>query len=315
MKVIGLTAHGDPGVLRPLQLPEPHAGAGQVRVRVRAAGVNPTDAMLRTGLLGGQLCDAEHPLVPGMDISGTIDEVGPGVDPAYGLVSGQDVIGLVRNDGSHGGYSEYVVLPAASVDRKPAAASFPEAASFLMNALTAAVTLDAFGLAKGQTLVVTGAAGAYGGHVVQLAAEEGIRVIAVSAGRDEALLRSFGAADFIQRGKDTAARVLDLVPGGADAVADGALLLDRIVPAIRDGGQVSAVRSRSVPVPGRGIRVRRINVGSHVTDRETITRLRRQAEAGVLVMRVAQVFPADDAADAHRMLDAGGVRGRIVLAF
>ena len=161
MHVIGLSEYGGPEVLRPFQLPDPRPGPGQVRVRVRAAGVNPVDAMLRQGLLAAAYQGAAPPFVPGMEVAGTIDELGDGVDPA--LTVGHDVVGMVDNIASHGGYSDYVVLPAESVTALPAGMTFPDAASFLNNALTARNALDAFGLPAGATLLVTGAAGAVGG--------------------------------------------------------------------------------------------------------------------------------------------------------
>lgn len=109
-------------------------------------------------------------------------------------------------------------------------------------------------------------------------------------------------------------RVRALIPGGADAAADGALLQDQILPAVRDGGQITALRSWDGD-PGRGIRICAVNVRAHATDHEAITQLQQKAEAGVLAMRVARTFPAADAAAAHRMFDVGGVRGRIVLEF
>jgi NADPH2:quinone reductase len=314
MKAIGLFKYGGPEVLEKVEIPEPHAGPGQVRIRVRAAGINPADVMLRDGLLKDFYRGMEPPFVPGMDAAGTIDEMGEGVDPAYGLAVGEGVVGIVDNQGSYGGYSEYVVLPADSVTRKPAGTTFPEAASFLMNALTARCALDAFGLTPGATLLVTGAAGAFGGYVTQLAASEGLRVVAVASERDEELLRSFGADVVLARGENLAQRILAVVPEGVDAVADGALLHNRIVPAIRDHGHIAVVQFWDDD-PGRGITVHPINVRTRATDHAAITRIREQVESGILTTRVAATFPVDEAVAAHRRLDQGGLRGRIILEF
>ncbi|MFJ2213993.1 NADP-dependent oxidoreductase [Streptomyces sp. NPDC101062] len=314
MKAIGLHTYGGPEALRTVELPEPHAGPGEVRVRVRAAGVNPADAMLRDGSLAAWYRDLEPPFIPGMDVAGTIDEAADDVTAAYGLSEGEPVIGIVDNHGRHGGYSEYVVLPAASVTRQPAGTTFPEAASFLMNALTARSVLDTLALAPGSTLVVTGAGGAVGGYLVELAAAEGLRVVAVASAHDEEWLRSHGADTFVARGDGIAQRVLDVVPGGADAVADGAMLHDRIAPAIRDHGQIAVLRFWDGD-PGRGIIVHPVNVRSRVTDTAAITRLREQAESKELTLRVAATFPADQAPEAHRLLERGGLRGRLILEF
>ncbi|MEW1718114.1 NADP-dependent oxidoreductase [Streptomyces sp. NPDC093109] len=314
MKAIGVHTYGGPEVLRTVELPEPHAGPGEVRVRVRAAGVNPADAMLRDGSLAEWYRGLEPPFIAGMDVAGTIDEADDDVKAAYGLSEGEPVIGIVDNHGRHGGYSEYVVLPAESVTRRPAGTTFPEAASFLMNALTARSVLDTLALAPGSTLVVTGAGGAVGGYVVELAATEGLRVIAVASAHDEEWLRSRGADTFVVRGEDLAQRLLDVVPGGADAVADGAMLHDLITPAIRDNGRIAVLRFWDGD-PGRGITVHPVNVRTRVTDAAAITRLREQAESGELTLRVAAALPADQAPEAHRLLEKGGLRGRLILEF
>lgn len=314
MKAIGLHTYGGPDVLHIVELPEPHAGPGEVRVRVRAAGVNPADAMLRDGSLAEWYRDVEPPYIPGMDVAGTLDEVADDVKAAYGLSEGEPVIGIVDNHGRHGGYSEYVVLPAASVTRQPVGTTFAEAASFLMNALTARSILDALAFAPGSTLVVTGAGGAVGGYVVQLAAAEDLRVVAVASQHDEGWLRSHGADTFVARGDDIAQRVLDVVPGGVDAVADSAMLHDRIASAIRDNGQIAVLRFWDGD-PGRGIAVHPVNVRSRATDTAAITRLREQVESGELTLRVAATVPAAQAPEAHRLLEKGGLRGRLILEF
>ncbi|WP_411115330.1 NADP-dependent oxidoreductase [Streptomyces sp. 029-5] len=314
MKAIGVRTYGGPEVLHAVELPEPHTGPGEVRVRVRAAGVNPADAMLRDGSLAEWYRDSEPPFIPGMDVAGTLDEVADDVRAAYGLSEGEPVIGVVDNHGRHGGYSEYVVLPAASVTRRPVGTTFAEAASFLMNALTARSILDSLALAPGSTLVVTGAGGAVGGYVVELAAAEGLRVVAVASAHDEEWLRSHGADIFVARGDGIAQRVLDVVPGGADAVADSAMLHDRIAPVIRDNGQIAVLRFWDAD-PGRGIIVHPVNVRSRATDESAITRLREQVESGELTLRVAAVMPAGQAPEAHRLLEKGGLRGRLILEF
>ncbi|MDY7102176.1 MAG: NADP-dependent oxidoreductase [Actinomycetota bacterium] len=315
MQAIGLSEYGGPEVLHPVELAEPHAGGGEVRVAVRAAAVNPADVMLRDGSLAALYAEADPPFIPGMDIAGTLDEIGPDVDAAaLGLEPGADVVGIVDNFGSVGGYSEYVVLPAASVTRAPAGVDVTAAASFLMNALTARTTLDTLALEPGSTLLVTGAAGAYGGYVTQLASAEGLRVVAVAGEADEETVRGFGADVFVVRGEDIARRVVDAAGGPVDAVADGALLRDGIADAVRDGGRMADVRGWDGPVE-RGITVHPINVRSRATDHEAIERLRRQVEDGALALRVAEVLPASQTAEAHHLLDKGGLRGRIILTF
>ncbi|MDT2006757.1 NADP-dependent oxidoreductase [Rhodococcus opacus] len=189
MKVIGLSTYGGPESLRTFELDEPRAGAGEVRVRVQAAGINPADVMLRDGLLADYYRDSTPPFVPGMDFAGTIDEIGDAVDPSFGLSIGDSVVGIVDNSGSYGAYSEKVIVPAASVTARPAGSTAAQAASFLMNALTARCALDVLDLSTDSTLLVTGAAGAVGGYVTQLASHAEIRVVAIGSEDDEDLLR------------------------------------------------------------------------------------------------------------------------------
>ncbi|WNF00374.1 NADP-dependent oxidoreductase [Streptomyces luomodiensis] len=314
MKVIAVETYGGPEVLHPVELPDPHPGPGQVRIRVRAAAVAPVDAMLRTGLLADMNAGRTPPFVPGMEVAGAVDEVGDDIDPALAVEVGEKVVGFVDNLGTHGGYSDYVVLPAASVTRIPEGASAPEAASFINNSLTALNALDALKLPAGATLLVTGAAGSVGGYLTQLAHHAGLRVITIAGPGDDDLVRTFGANEVVHRGPHAAADALALIPGGVDAVADAALLGDDIVDVIRDGGQLATFRPYHGE-PGRGIRVHGLNVRQRATDHAAITRLRDLVNEGVLTMRVGPVLPAADATEAHRLLDAGGVRGRIILEF
>ncbi|KXF54887.1 hypothetical protein AXA44_39325 [Rhodococcus sp. SC4] len=161
------------------------------------------------------------------------------------------------------------------------------------------------------TLLVTGAAG---GYLAQLAHHAGLRVITSAGPGDDDLVRSFGADQIVHRGPDAAREVVALVPGGVDAVADAALLGDDIVGAIRDGGQLATFRHYHGD-PGRGIQVHGLNVRQRATDHPAITHLRDLVNEGVLTMRVGTVLPAAEAPEAHRLLDAGGVRDRIILEF
>jgi NADPH2:quinone reductase len=314
VKAIALDAYGGPEVLHPVDLPDPHPGPGEVRIRVSTAAVAPVDAMLRSGLLAGLYQGLEPPFVPGMEVAGVVDELGIDITPGLDLPVGTRVAGFVDSCGAHGGYSDYVVVPAASVTRAPKAASTAEAASFLNNSLTARNALDALALPFGSTLLVTGAAGSVGGYLTQLGRHEGLRVVAIASADDEALVRSFGAETVVPRGENAAREILALLPDGVDAAADTAVLGDQIVDTIRDGGQLAMFRPWDGQ-PGRGITVHPLNVRQRATDHDAITRLRDLVEEGVLAMRVGLVLPAAKAPEAHRLLDAGSVRGRIILEF
>ncbi|HEX7658648.1 MAG TPA: NADP-dependent oxidoreductase [Pseudonocardiaceae bacterium] len=311
MRAIGVTTYGGPEVLQVLDVPAEPLGAGQVRVRVAAAAVNPTDTGVRTGIraTGGRPAGGVD--VPGMDIAGTVAEVGPGV---AGLTVGEHVMAIVVPSGPHGGYREDLVLPARSVTRVPAGVSDIAAATLPMNGLTAREALDLLGLKSGQVLAVLGAAGAFGGYVIQLAKTEGLTVIADASPADEQLVRDLGADVVVARGDDVASRIREHFPDGVDGLADGALLNELALPAVRDGGAVATVRGYTGD-GRRGLRVMPVSVRAYAEEWEKLDRLRELAEQGAITLRVAGTYPAEKAADAHRRLAAGGTRGRLVLRF
>lgn len=312
MKAIGVTEFGGPDVLHVVDLPEPQAGPGELRIRVHAAAVNPTDTGLRSGGRAAQLTDVPPPYVPGMDVAGVLDQIGPGVSTT--LQAGDHVMAIVVPHGSHGGYSEYVVLPAESVTAVPAGASDAEAATLPMNGLTTRQALDLLGLQPGQTLAVTGAAGAVGGYAVQLGRAEGLRIIADASEADEQLVKDLGADIVVRRGPDFADRVREVVPGGADGAVDAALLNELVVPAVRDGGGIATVRGFRGD-EARGVTFHPVSVRNYAREHAKLDRLRQQAESGELTLRVARVLPKERAPEAHRILEAGGTRGRLVLEF
>lgn len=307
MRAIAVTGPGGPDALHAIDLAEPHAGPGEVRVRVAYATVNPTDTNLREGRYRrpGQ----EPPFVPGMDVSGTVDEVGDGVSR---LSVGEQVMSLVLPALAHGGYSELLVLPEASVVPIPAGVELPAASTLLMNAMTARLSLDALALTPGQTLAVTGAAGAYGGYVVQLAKADGLTVIADAKDGDVELVKSLGADHVLPRGAGFADAVRGVTPDGADGLADGSVQQDEVTGAIRDGGGMAVIRGWNGDA-GRGITVHPIWVFGSAEDTAALDELRAKVESGEVTLRVADVLPAEQAPEAHRRLAAGGVRGRLVL--
>src|SRR5919202_482441 len=268
MRAVGVTEFGGPGDLHLVDVPAEPLGPGQVRLRVRAATVNPTDTYLRNGTYADRDPVKEFPFVPGMDVAGELAEIG--ADVRTDLAVGEHVMGIVLPSGAHGGYREDLVLPARSVARAPAGVDDVTASTLPMYGLSARLALDLMGLQPGQVLAVTGAAGAFGGYVVQL--------------------------------------------GRADGLADGAVQDALVLPAVRDGGAVATVRGYR-GTGERGLRVHPTLVRRVAEDRAALDRLRQQAEDGVLTLRVADVLPAEQAAEAHRRLERGGVRGRLVLAF
>ncbi|MGF1596952.1 MAG: NADP-dependent oxidoreductase [Acidimicrobiales bacterium] len=314
MRAVGVMNYGGPEALEIVEVPEEHAGPGQVRLRVHAAAVNPTDTYVRNGARAEMQRDLPPPYVPGMDAAGIVDEVGDGV--TTGLAVGDRAMAIVVPHGAHGAYRQSLVLPAESVTLAPAGTTHAEASTLPMNGLTARLSLDLLGLTPGQTLAVTGAAGAYGGYVVQLAKADGLTVIADASEADTELVRSLGADFVVARGDDVAERIRQLAPNGVDGLADGAVQNELVIPAVADGGAFTSIRGfrpDADPALTRGIAFTVTMVRDYQLDWARLDHLRQQAEGGQLTLRVADVYPATEAAAAHARLEAGGTRGRCVI--
>ncbi|GAA1909015.1 NADP-dependent oxidoreductase [Streptomyces sodiiphilus] len=311
MRAVGILEHGTPDVLEVIDRPIPDPGPGQVRLRVVAAAVNPTDLMLRAGLLTPWMRGLEPPYVPGMDVSGVIDATG--ADTLFAL--GDRVMAFVnpfRPDG--GAQAEYVVVPAEDTALVPRRLSLTDAAGLPMNGLTAHQALRRLDLPPGSTLAVTGGAGALGGFVVQLAARRGLRVVAEAAPDDEPLLKWLGAETVVPRGGDPARAYRTAVPEGVDALVDAAVIGSPALGAVRDGGQVVTCRPGDLTME-RGITRHAVNVLDYPGKGKVLSRLAALAGEGAVVPRTASVLRPEEASEAHRRLEAGGVRGRQLLMF
>lgn len=321
MRAVVVTEYGGPEVLREVDIDEPHAGAGQVRIRVHAATVNPADVLLRVGDIDEALraSTLSPPYRPGMEVAGILDEIGPNAGTELRI--GDRVMAvLIPIEDSGGAYAEYVVVDADQVAGAPAGSSHAEAATLPMNGLTARHALDVLHLRPGQTVAVTGAAGAVGGYVVQLAKADGLRVIADAAPADTDLVTQLGADEIVTRGPGIGGRIRQLHPDGVDAVVDAALQGDEVLPALRNGGQIAIVRrpgerGTSILHPDPGVSIRDVWVPDYTHATDKLDGLRVLAEQGKVTLRVARTFPAADAAAAHRLLEKGGTRGRLVLTF
>jgi NADPH:quinone reductase-like Zn-dependent oxidoreductase len=180
-----------------------------------------------------------------------------------------------------------------------------------MNGQTAVLALDALNLVPGQTIAVTGAAGAVGGYVVELAKHRGLRVIADSSVADEELVRGFGADWVVPRGASFAAAVRELVPEGVPGVLDGSVQGAELLPALAEGGVLAVLRPPDFA--SDGVRVQFIKVSEALQRPGTLAEVCRDVDQGHLTPRVAKVLPLASASEAHRLLEQGGVRGRIVL--
>ncbi|MFF8671167.1 NADP-dependent oxidoreductase [Streptomyces sp. NPDC015242] len=325
MRAVGILEYGGPDVLEVIDRGIPDPGPGELRIRVAAAAVNPTDLMLRSGRLAAYMAAFEPPYIPGMDVSGTVDAAGAGTLFALG----DRVMAFVDPFRPQGGaQAEYVVVPAADTVLVPPGLDLLDAAGLPMNALTAHQALALLGLRRGATLAVTGGAGALGGFVIQLAVHRGLRVVAEAAAQDEPLLKQLGAEIIVPRHaeptdapqeSDAAAaslaeRYRRAVPEGVDALVDAAVLGTPILAAVRDGGAVATCRPGPL-TPPRGIVRHELNVMAYPDKAAALTELAALACEGLLSPRTAAVLTPSAAPEAHRRLAAGGVRGRQLLVF
>jgi NADPH:quinone reductase-like Zn-dependent oxidoreductase len=208
-----------------------------------------------------------------------------------------------------------LVVPAASVVATPSGASLVQAATLPMNGLTALRGLELLDLSEGQWLLVSGGAGLLASYVIPLAARQGLRVIADAKPEDEHLVHSVGAEVVVPRGPAMTRAVRDTVADGVAALFDTALLGSSAFPAIADGGQIAVVRGWDDSETERGIEVRPVWVREVLERSDWLELLRRLASDGTLKLRVAGEYPPDQAAEAQRVTEAGGLRGRAVIVF
>lgn len=296
MRAVVVDTVGGPEAVRVVETDVPEPGERQIRIKVAAAALNPVDAGVRAGVFGALAGRTGL----GWDVAGTVDAVGGAAGETWR--TGEEVValhyGMVKPLGTH---AEYVVVDADAVAPAPATADAVHAASLPLNALTAAQALDRLEVTSGQSLLVTGAAGAVGAYAVQLAARRGITVTALARETDEEFVRSLGAAGFTAGG---------VAAGGFDAVLDAAVLGAPALEWVRDGGAYIGVIPHAEPGPVRGVRTGAVEVNADGTQLAGLVRL---VDEGALTLRVAETYALDDAAKAHARLAEGGVRGRLVL--
>jgi len=308
-RAVAIVEPGGPEVLRVIERDVRDPGPGEVRLAVRAAAVNPTDIGLRQRGAEG----IPPPWVPGMDAAGTVESVGVGVEH---LAVGDEVMAAVSPRRPEGGaQAELVVVPAASVVPAPEGATLEQAATLPMNGLTALRGLELLDLEPGATLAVTGGAGLLASYVIPIAKLRGLRVLADAGPADAELVRGFGADVVVPRGDDLAEAIRGAAPGGVDAVFDTAVLGRSMFPAIRTGGAMAFVRGWDGDDVENGITIRRVLVADVLERTDWLRELSELAARDMLALRVAATFPPERSPDAHRQMEAGGLRGRAVIVF
>jgi len=295
---IVMTGYGPPEVLKWAAVPLPEPGEGQIRIKVKAAGISPTDLALRAGYLKGAI-PLPSDAVLGFEVAGTVDAVGPGVS---GTGAGDAVTALLF---SLGGYAEYAV--ASIWAPKPDAVSWTDAAALPSSAEAAAGVLRQLNVQKGETLLLFGGGGSVGIIATQLAVARGVTVISAVGEHDEALARELGATP-VRYGAGLAGRVRAL--GAVDAVFDAAgrgVLADAVALA---GGPERVITLSDPAAADFGV-----TLSEAAPDRapraleETMALL----ADGKLRLRAHTTMPMQQAPEAHRQLESGIVHQRIIL--
>ncbi|UUU19106.1 NADP-dependent oxidoreductase [Streptomyces sp. DSM 40750] len=304
MRAVVARRYGGPEALELMEIDKPESGAGSVLIRVKAAGVNPVDWHVVAGHLNSIL-EVSLPLVPGFDVAGVIEAVGPGVTE---FSVGDEVFGYVRTEQvRHGTYAELVAAPVHTLARKPASLTWHQAAGLPLVGLTALQSLSRVGARSEETVLVHAAAGGVGSVAVQIAVARGARVIGTAGERNHEFLRSLGAEPVVY-GDGLAERVRELAPEGVDAAVDCV------------GGDAVAVSQELLKDPSRVASIVDPDVarrGGHQVwtqpDPSELAALASLADAGGLTVHIDRVLPLSEAAEAFRLSQTGRVRGKIVL--
>ena len=311
MRAIGIMRYGGPEVLEIIDVEEVNAGHEEIRIKNFASTVNPTDIVARSGMIAKfRKDDPVFPSVPGMDVAGIVDQIGEAVSADIKI--GDRVMGMVIPNGNHGAYREQLILNQSAVVLAPKNSSHEEASTLPMNSLTARLSLDLLNLKSGQIIAVTGGPGAYGGYVIQLAKADGLIVIADSSDSDESLLKDLGADIIISREKSFVDQIRKHFPDGVDGLADGALLNEKAIDAVKDGGSFTSIRGFKGS-PQRDIKFSSTWVTAYNCNYEKLDKIRQQVEDGLVTLRIADTVDPENAAEAHKRLEGGGTRGRMVI--
>jgi NADPH:quinone reductase-like Zn-dependent oxidoreductase len=298
MKAAQFSHFGGPEVLEIVDLPDPHAGPGQVRIAVRAAGVNPSDWKKRRGLM-----DDELPQTLGYEAAGIVDEVGAGVADAN---IGDRVFGF-STDGA--AQAELAVL--SYYAPVPPSLDFPGAAALPAAVETATRALDQLGVASGSTVLINGASGSVGSAAVQLAVVRGARVIGTASPANHDYLRSLGAEP-VAYGEGMVERVRALAPDGVELAAldvAGNGVLPELI-GLAGGAEHVVTIADFAGAHEHGVRFSSGEAGRAVHALSAIGEL---IETGRFALPVARTFPLADIAEAHRVGEDGHVRGKLVL--
>ena len=297
MRAVRIHAYGGPEQLRIEDVPEPHAGPGQIRVKVAAASINPIDGKILRGLTAGGASLAE-PTGLGFDGAGVVDEVGEGIS---GVSVGDDVFGLGRQT-----QADYAVLTAWAA--KPASLDWGVAGSAGTVSETAVRGLELLGVGAGSVVLVDGASGGVGAVAVQIAVARGATVIGTSSERNADYLREIGATP-VTYGPGLADRIAALGVGVLDAVFDvaGQTPIADLVALAPEPAQVVSIANFSAGEAGA-----RVTGGGEIDKTAALVETAGLLEQSRLVIKI-QTFPLDRAAEGYQQILTGHTRGKVVL--
>lgn len=294
MRAVQFERYGGPEVLEVVEVDEPQPAAGQIRIDVRAVGINPVDWKIRSGAMGGEL-----PRRTGIDVAGVVDALGEGV----GNVSpGDAVFGFAVG----GGAAERALLEHYAPI--PPSIDFVAAAALPVAAETATRALELLGVASGDTVLINGASGTVGLAAVQLARERGARVIGTAGPHNQDLLRSFGAQPTVY-GDGLVERVRALAPDGVDSALDAAG--GGVLPALVEltGGAEHVVTIADYP----GAQQTGVTFTGGNSAWQALGDVSALIAAGRFSLPVARTFALEQIAEAHRLSETGHAGGKIVL--
>jgi NADPH2:quinone reductase len=307
MKAATLHRYGDPDVLELEDIARPEPAAGEVLVRVEAAGINPVDVKTRRGQgIAGRL--KGFPVILGWDVAGVVEALGAGVTE---FAVGDRVYGMIRFPEEGKAYAEYATAPAAHLARAPQSLTPVEAAAVPLAALTAWQALEALDLQAGETILIHAAAGGVGHFAVQLAHQKGAHVIGTASAAKEAFVRGLGAErviDYTQGPFEEKAQDVDAV-----LVTVAGEVRERSPAVLRPGGRLISIVG--LPTNAEAAKAEGRTAGAIMVhpDAGQLQEIASRIDRGDLKPTVSAVFPLAEAAAAHRQSETGKTRGKIVL--
>lgn len=315
MRAFGLKDLDGPAQIH--RLPIPEAGPGQILVRVKAASLNPFDALAAAGYLKDYF-EHRFPVVVGKDFAGVVEAVGDGVTE---FAPGEEVVGIMppaMHLDAQGTFAEYVAVPAEGfIARKPVHLSFPEGAALGLAGAAAQTAIDALELSDGDRLLIVGATGGVGRFATQLAQGRGAHVIATGLPEDEPFLRELGASEVIDYSGDLAAAVSERYPDGIDALLD---LVNRdpepfgaLAALVRSGGRTASTLGAgdADQLAARGVTAIAVNAQA---DPSAFQRFMRKAAAGDVRVAVGHVVPLEEVPQALSQKRKGPARGKLCVS-